>query len=146
MRMTVARKANKDQENFELNTLMNHGLQKTSIYRRLSSPLLQEKLFGTAQLPGTKLVANAQALLFTGSARWSARFSRGPLPVTMACTKKPNMENMASRPFFSSFTFSSANASGSSADPAGRSCRPGTGGRLPRPAARRRRGSPRRRP
>ncbi len=23
----------------------------------------------------------------------------GPLPVTMACTKKPSMENMAKRPF-----------------------------------------------
>jgi hypothetical protein len=32
-------------------------------------------------------------------ARWSDRFSMGPLPVTMACTKKPNMENMARRPF-----------------------------------------------
>lgn len=35
-------------------------------------------------LPGTKLVANAHALLLTGSAMWSARFSSGPLPVTMA--------------------------------------------------------------
>jgi hypothetical protein len=34
-----------------------------------------------------------------------ARTSTGPLPVTMACTKKPSMENMARRPFFSSLTY-----------------------------------------
>ena len=109
-------------------------LPKTLIYRRLFSLQSQEKLFETAQLPGTKLVANAQVLLFTGSARWSARFSRGPLPVTMACTKKPNMENMASRPFFSSFTFSSANASGSSARPSGFKLPPGYKGSVTSPS------------
>ena len=64
----------------------------------------------------------------------SARFSRGPLPVTMACTKKPNIENMASRPFFSSFTFSSANASGSSARPSGSKLPPGYRGSLTSPS------------
>ncbi|KAG6550448.1 hypothetical protein Mapa_007990 [Marchantia paleacea] len=36
-------------------------------------------------------------------------------PVTIAWTKNPNIENIASLPFFSSFTFSSAKVSGSSA-------------------------------
>ncbi|KAG0455597.1 hypothetical protein HPP92_024889 [Vanilla planifolia] len=85
----------------------------------------QKSLVFNAHFPGTKLVAYAQALLATGSARWSNRFSIGPFPVTMACTKKPNMENMASRPFFSSLTFNSAKASGSSAKPSGSKAPPG---------------------
>ncbi len=32
-------------------------------------------------------------LLATGSAKWSDRFSSGPLPVTMACMKKPKAED-----------------------------------------------------
>ena len=54
-----------------------------------------------------------------GSERWVFRFSMGPLPVTMAWTKNPNMENMARRPFLISLTFSSAKVSGSSASPRG---------------------------
>ena len=41
------------------------------------------------------MVAELKALMAKGSLRWSLRFSKGPLPVTMAWTKNPNMENIA---------------------------------------------------
>ena len=43
------------------------------------------------------MVAKLKALMAAGSLKWSCRFSRGPLPVTMAWTKNPNMENIAYR-------------------------------------------------
>jgi len=43
-------------------------------------------LFNDPAFQGANLVADAKPLLTAGSARWSLRFSRGPLPVTMDCT------------------------------------------------------------
>ncbi|KAJ6920863.1 hypothetical protein NC651_014441 [Populus alba x Populus x berolinensis] len=46
----------------------------------------------------------------------------------MVWTKNPNIENIANLPFLSSFTFNSANASGSSAKPSGSKLPPGPDG------------------
>jgi hypothetical protein len=54
-------------------------LKETSQTNSLSLAKLQ-----LAHFPGTKLVAKAHALLLSGSAKWSARFSNGPFPVTIA--------------------------------------------------------------
>ena len=37
-------------------------------------------------------------LLWVGSAMWSDRFCRGPLPVTAACDQKPRLASIARRP------------------------------------------------
>jgi len=80
------------------------------------------------------LVAYAHALFLNGSATCEAQFSIGPFPVTIAYTKKPKLENIASRPFLSSFTFNSEKASGSSARPKGSKDSPGYKGSKPSPA------------
>lgn len=43
----------------------------------------------------TPLVANVTV---KGEARWSARFSMGPLPVAKCCAKKPSTATIAKRP------------------------------------------------
>ncbi len=102
--------------------------QDAPLIRKLEKALQTTEIQGSGERiyePGVKFVAYAQALLVTGSAKWSLKFSNGPLPVTIACTKNPNMENIASLPFLSSFTLSSAKVSGSSAKPKGSNEPPG---------------------
>lgn len=40
-------------------------------------------------------VAAVKPLMAKGSLKWSDKFSTGPLPVTMAWMKNPNIENIA---------------------------------------------------
>ena len=47
-------------------------------------------------------------LLWMPSAMWSLRHSRGPLPWTAAWEQKPRKASMATRPFFTSFSFISS--------------------------------------
>ncbi len=49
-------------------------------------------------------VSLLRPLAVPGSARWSSKFSTGPLPVTIACTKNPSIANIANLPFLISFT------------------------------------------
>jgi len=79
------------------------------------------------QAPGVNLVAATAVnpLEPKGSAMCPNQLSTGPFPVTIAYTKKPNMENIARRPFLSSLTLSSAKVSGSSAKFRGSKASPG---------------------
>jgi hypothetical protein len=63
------------------------SVSKNGPSQRQHAPEIGKKwLLRPAQLPGTNLAALFQALTAKGSAKWSFKFSIGPLPVTMACT------------------------------------------------------------
>ncbi|RZC47507.1 hypothetical protein C5167_040450 [Papaver somniferum] len=58
--------------------------KKVGLHLMMQGFLLGSLPKAYSHFPGAKFVAYDQALLFTGSERWSARFSRGPFPVTRA--------------------------------------------------------------
>lgn len=75
--------------------LVGRGLLHT-----VAEHVIREKGSNHCSWAGSNLVAIAREnpLTFPGSEMWSDRFSKGPLPVTIAWTKNPNMENMACKP------------------------------------------------
>lgn len=97
------------------------------------------------QLPGTKLVAYAQALLLTGVSEMVGQVLKWPLAGDDSPDKEPEHGKHGeppSRPFLISFTLSSANFSGSSASPSGSKLPPGYNGSTTSPTAAHRTGHP----
>ena len=92
------------------------------------------------QLPGTKLVAYAQALLLTGVSEMVGQVLKWPLAGDDRLDKEPERgKHGEPAVFLISFTLSSANFSGSSASPSASKLPPGynTTGRPPHPAVHR---------